>query len=142
MRIWMTGVIVMAALSGCSALDPYADAKEAVRRLMKDPDSAQFRDVSRCSKPDAIWGEVNSKNSYGAYSGFERFIFADGEAVVWGDNMSSYDLERWQRAARKCYSDSVFNQSAGADHVELEADNMEVAADAAVDEVSNEASAE
>lgn len=44
------------------------DAKAAVLANLKDPDSAQFRNLN------GYCGEVNSKNSAGGYSGFERFV--------------------------------------------------------------------
>ena len=44
------------------------DAKAAVLARLKDPDSAEFRNLN------GSCGEVNSKNSMGGYSGFERFV--------------------------------------------------------------------
>lgn len=40
---------------------------ELVKRSLRDPDSAQFRNVS------GGCGEVNAKNAYGAMAGFEPF---------------------------------------------------------------------
>jgi hypothetical protein len=54
-----------------------AKGQDAVRATLKDPDSAQFRKtyLSKIeSGGSAICGEVNSKNSYGGYAGFQRFI--------------------------------------------------------------------
>lgn len=67
------------------------DAEETVRRTMKDPSSAQFKG-SRKGKNNTICGQVNGKNSFGAYSGFERFIvssntpFIDDGSVMFSDN--------------------------------------------------------
>ena len=49
-------------------------AKMAIREKLKDPDSAQFRNV-RISVGDvkAVIGEVNTKNSYGGYIGYQKF---------------------------------------------------------------------
>lgn len=57
-----------------------AKGQEAIRRKLKDPGSAQFRNVrfSQTSGVPVTCGEVNSKNSYGGYSGFQRFV-ASGE---------------------------------------------------------------
>lgn len=64
------------------------DMPEPMRRAMmqkvthdlKDPSSAQFRGMrsGRPAKGNAVsWcGEVNAKNSYGAYVGFKKFWFA------------------------------------------------------------------
>jgi hypothetical protein len=71
-------LIITLALAGCSQFSEEARAIEkaesAVADKLKDPESAQFRNVEPC--PDnPIWytGEVNGKNSFGAYAGFERF---------------------------------------------------------------------
>lgn len=128
-------IAMLPLVAACSLVDPYSEAKEAVRRLLKDPDSANFRDVRRCAKPGAIWGEVNSKNSYGAYAGFSSFIYADGVAAILADSPSSYDLDRWNELTRKCYSEEVLNQSSADGSIEQMADNLEAAADAAVREV-------
>jgi hypothetical protein len=45
---------------------------EATRANLKDPSSAQFRNVVQ--NGDMICGEVNGKNGFGGYSGFERFV--------------------------------------------------------------------
>ena len=55
-------------------------AREALVRDFKDPASAQFREtkVTRDSEGIPFWcGEVNGKNSYGAYTGFKRFFATD-----------------------------------------------------------------
>lgn len=74
-----TGCLILTlVLAGCSQFSDEAraieEAKSAVADKLKDPESAQFRNVERC--PDSpIWytGEVNGRNSFGAYAGFERF---------------------------------------------------------------------
>ena len=65
--------------------------KHAVKAILKDPESAQFRNFytkSWTGKPspmDPVCGEVNAKNSYGGYIGFTRFYQADpnSPAVLW-----------------------------------------------------------
>lgn len=53
-------------------------AKQIVTKNFKDPDSALFRDALWYNRSDSsksvYCGSVNSKNSYGAYTGYERFI--------------------------------------------------------------------
>lgn len=52
-------------------------AKKAVVKLLKDPDSAKFKDVffNETKKGGAVaCGQINSKNSFGAYTRFQRFI--------------------------------------------------------------------
>ncbi len=50
---------------------------DAVKSKLKDGDSAKFRNVYFIRGTKGIpvsCGEVNSKNSFGAYSGFQRFV--------------------------------------------------------------------
>lgn len=51
-------------------------AREFVTGVLKDPNSAEFRNQR------GFCGEVNSKNSFGGYVGFKRFIAASKEMVV------------------------------------------------------------
>jgi hypothetical protein len=53
--------------------------KKAVREKLKDPQSAKFRNVyfnKRSTGLSMTCGEVNSKNSFGAFTGFQKFISA------------------------------------------------------------------
>ncbi len=60
----------------------------AVKNKLKDPWSAQFRDVIKASLYDECrgtlyFGEVNAKNSYGGYTGFKKFwIVRDGTVII------------------------------------------------------------
>lgn len=52
-------------------------SKKAVKALLKDQNSAQFKNVffNETKKGGAVaCGQVNSKNSLGAYTGYQRFI--------------------------------------------------------------------
>lgn len=53
---------------------PENEAKDAVRQLLTDPASAQFRNVERNAKTGLWCGEVNSKNKLGGYVGFSKFV--------------------------------------------------------------------
>ncbi|MCZ1176618.1 hypothetical protein [Acinetobacter pittii] len=50
--------------------------EDAVRYYLKDGDSAKFRNVIKNC------GEVNAKNSWGAYAGFSRFIVKSDKQVI------------------------------------------------------------
>ena len=56
-----------------------AKAKENLTWDFKDPEAARFRGlfVSRMGDALILCGEVNAKNSYGAYIGFRRFRASD-----------------------------------------------------------------
>lgn len=49
--------------------------KEAVLESLKDPSSAQFKNVRTSKDGWVLCGELNAKNSYGGYTGFKRFYF-------------------------------------------------------------------
>lgn len=72
-------------------------AREFVSGVLKDPESAEFRNQK------GLCGEVNSKNSFGGYVGFKRFIAASEEMVVFAgdDRMTSSDFEQaWSKFCR------------------------------------------
>lgn len=83
-------LVAMAAPSS----DPVQFATFARGRLihdLKDPGSAQFRDAAYRSgeKWQAYCGELNAKNSFGAYHGFTRFVVVN----VRGDEKSTIQVE-------------------------------------------------
>lgn len=78
-------------LSGCHLLDPAHEAKEAVKSVLIDPTSAQWRDVQHV-RPDFVCGEVNGKNSYGGYTGFTRFLVWEKRIYLGGDRVSDTEI--------------------------------------------------
>src|SRR5262245_31989011 len=67
--------------------DPTALAKGAVAHGMRDPASAQFRNVrvaDRCSGITYVNGWANGKNGFGGYAGLMIFLVrvANGQAEV------------------------------------------------------------
>ena len=56
--------------------------KTAVNGQLKDPASAQYRNVRVSTKSAAVCGEVNAKNSLGGYTGFARFVLYLNPAFV------------------------------------------------------------
>jgi len=57
--------------------------KQAVAQSMKDPDSAQFKNMAVIDgKTRAVCGEVNARNSYGGYVGFRQFYKWEDSANV------------------------------------------------------------
>ena len=79
-----------------SEIDEYSfieKSKINVRSRLKDPKSAEFKNVyfynSNEIHPVAC-GMVNSKNSYGGYSGYQRFISViTNSTVIFEKDMSS-----------------------------------------------------
>lgn len=75
-------------------------AQDNVRKRLKDPDSAQFRGlfVSRAGLP---CGEVNSKNGFGGYTGYKRFVASGGGLAVIESDMTPEEFEKtWAEVCR------------------------------------------
>lgn len=64
-------ILFSLALVACESSDEKA-LKEFVSSQFKDPQSTQFQKIT--FKDGVMCGEVNSKNGYGAYVGFKRFV--------------------------------------------------------------------
>lgn len=83
-------LVVGMALAFCGQVAlAQGGAKVDERRLrgafedrLKDAESARFRAIKQGPPKDGAWtlcGEVNAKNSYGGYSGFEPFLAVAGK---------------------------------------------------------------
>lgn len=83
-----TALLIASALIAPQAfaqVAPKVDEKklrEALEDHLKDSESARFRGFRQSKPENGVWtlcGEVNAKNSYGAYSGFEPFLVIAGK---------------------------------------------------------------
>ena len=61
---------------------------------LKDPASAQFRNVALNRGRSALCGEVNAKDNAGAYVGFRPFVASDAGAAVLDVACDASNLER------------------------------------------------
>lgn len=100
----------MIAFAGASeAYDRTTDAKKiawmdrgkaAVREKVKDPESAVFRQVFFQAGKDGIpmtCGEVNARNGFGGFAGFQRFISAGrSELTFLEEQVEDFDVI-WDR---------------------------------------------
>lgn len=77
------------------AIEQQASSSIALKKFLKDPDSAEVRNhKGNC-------GEVNSKNSFGGYTGFKRFIASPAVVVIEGENMPSDEFQKtWEQVCR------------------------------------------
>lgn len=57
-------------LFGCSS---YFEERKLITNNLKDPESTKFRNEKKYSN-GYVCGEFNSKNSYGAYTGYVRYV--------------------------------------------------------------------
>lgn len=111
---------VGSAKAGATAKEsPFADestqmawigkSQEGIKSRLRDPDSAEFRDSRFYSGGPApvICGEVNSKNGFGGYGGFQRFI-ASGEKLAFleSDMASTSEMDdAWKKMCVKAPTD-------------------------------------
>ena len=86
-RALLLGALLLAA---CGKPEDNSDLKAAfAASALKDPSSVELRNVQANS--EVICGEYNSKNSYGAYAGFEPFVFQRSIKDLWlGDRDDTY----------------------------------------------------
>lgn len=84
MKIILLALVIPLVLAGCKPGEEKAIslAKSEVAANLKDPGSAQFRNVKVSKMTDAedghvvavVCGEINGKNGFGAYAGFHPFF--------------------------------------------------------------------
>lgn len=72
-------------------------AHKSVTKDFKDPSSAQFRNeyvIDKSGGEYIVCGEVNGKNSYGAYVGFEQYYFTSfsGSMVHSEENSMFFEI--------------------------------------------------
>ncbi|GEM71004.1 hypothetical protein SAQ01S_07700 [Sphingomonas aquatilis NBRC 16722] len=108
MRVITYGLLPM--LVGCQQVpgtvdyDLRARMEEAVKGHLKDPESAQFSDVSYYSERNLACGMVNAKNSLGGYTGPKAFAYIEGDAysTEWGA-----DHNKFLRANHECLAERI-----------------------------------
>lgn len=76
--------------------------KGRIKALLKDPGSAEFQNtfVSRKLGGPVVCGEVNAKNSFGGYTGFQRFV-SGGTVQALESQMKAGEMdETWSQVCR------------------------------------------
>lgn len=74
----LLAALSLSLLIGCTEPDDTSDARARASYDLKDPSSAQFRELNvwrnKAGETVCVSGEINGKNSLGAYSGFRKFF--------------------------------------------------------------------
>lgn len=96
--LWKRGmtlalVVFGALISGCGD-KKVAEAKSAIEVILKDPSSAQYRNL-RVYSEGVVCGEVNAKNSMGGYAGFTPFIYNGEELSGVKMGARDFDFDDW-----------------------------------------------
>lgn len=81
------------------------EAQEAVRAELKDPDSARFTDEITTTVLPSIgavcFGSVNSKNSYGGYTGAQHYFYRRGQGAV----LQEQGMDAWRSIHEACLAE-------------------------------------
>ena len=79
-------------------------SQEAVQSKLKDEGSAEFRniDIHKSAEATVVCGEVNAKNAFGGYAGFQRFVSSgSAELTFLEDQMKPGHMDlAWDRFCR------------------------------------------
>jgi hypothetical protein len=94
-------ILTALILPACSIdeTDAFMDKREAkkkIARVLRDPDSAEFRNVNlfQMDRGPMVCGEVNSNNAFGGKTGFQRFLFRDPLIRIGNDAASNAAIAR------------------------------------------------
>ncbi|MGI9375177.1 MAG: hypothetical protein ACR2PC_03605 [Tsuneonella suprasediminis] len=71
--------------------DKHTNVKKAVSEHLRDPLSAQFRNLKESKT--ATCGEVNGKNAFGSYSGIREFVYRNGVVLFEPEEPASFDVQ-------------------------------------------------
>lgn len=88
MRNALIAATIIAGLVGCSPAE--WRAKDQVRKMLNDPDSAQWRRLS--ASDGMVCGQVNAKNAFGGYVGYRSFMVKDGELFMSNDEETASQI--------------------------------------------------
>lgn len=92
--------------------EDFSEAIEIVNETLKDPESAQFRELRRVVNTrgtTVVCGEYNARNSYGGYVGYEPFAIIDRYLMTgledaersgcYGEELELYRLQELAKAS-------------------------------------------
>ena len=107
-------LIVMAlAIAGPGTADLESRARAAMIKKLKDPRSAEFIELRerQTEKATFICGQVNSKNSFGAYIGFTPFAIHENVSVTLVDPTAEPIVRQMQKKLIDLMCDSPSSSS-------------------------------
>jgi hypothetical protein len=107
--VWLT-VFVCANLAGCGKSEAQRQQESAatltslgekyVKEKILEPSSAQFRNQF-IGKKGAPCGEVNAKDAFGAYIGYQRYISIARDLTLLAQDVAPAEFEAsWARLCR------------------------------------------
>ena len=86
-------------------------AMASARDAMKDPTSVKFKDLTVSAKARCMYGQILAKNGFGAYTGYQSFVWKDGKTYIDPGEIQSNvivdnagDYVSYMRAKNQCMS--------------------------------------
>lgn len=76
-------ITLLLTVAACGAANE-AQLRSGLKSVLKDPSSAEFRNEFVHQTSGHLCGEVNAKNSFGAYVGFRRFVSGPAQVAIEG----------------------------------------------------------
>ena len=105
--IWLSSGVALAVAAGIAVyVAKYDDwvtlprERELISKYMKDPAATQFK-RDRLTPDGWLCGEFNSKNEYGAYTGFKRFISHTKAGAVYVEGLSLITEDDFDRSVQE-----------------------------------------
>lgn len=94
----MLAALVVLTITGCRFFED--EGQKKVRHFLKDPQAAEFRNARavveansyNSNAHETFCGEVNFKNSYGAFTGFKKYVVKDLMVVIEDGSVALYDV--------------------------------------------------
>lgn len=77
-----------------------ASAKNALKERLREPDSAEFKNViivTYQDKLNVVCGEVNAKNGFGGMTGFQPFVSLGSAQMTWLPTDSKTFADDWNK---------------------------------------------
>ena len=90
----LAAALILLAVGGCESVPKDEQvARDAVKRKLKDPESAKFKDFAKCPKNSDLFSiSFNAKNSFGAYDGFETAWVLKNVAWTSSDDWPAHEM--------------------------------------------------
>jgi hypothetical protein len=95
-------ILALGLFPALAVADQVDDAKTAITKKLKDPESARFSDVRL--NGEAVCGLVNAKNAMGGYPGAHKFYYSielQRAFIEGGGDISTDPLDRYANAYSK-----------------------------------------
>ncbi|WP_303749524.1 hypothetical protein [Stenotrophomonas pigmentata] len=104
MLILATALIIAVAATAADEAAPAAieRAQTLIAQKLKDPEAARFRGVRFNPDTGIACGQVNMKNGFGGYVGYQDFIVRDDFALTRGEAAASLQ-PLFDEAWRQCH---------------------------------------